>query len=77
MNSADAFPPVEEKQYTLAEAQMELRRRECMVHGHSYEVRGLSVPHEGKHWPYAVVCDVCRAVWSVVANDVEEDESSL
>lgn len=57
-----------EPRYTLAEAQAELARQECVNHGHSYDVLDVRTysDTDGGH-PLHVHCTKCETTWDVTA----------
>jgi hypothetical protein len=51
----------EEQRYTLAEAERELERRECQLHGHRFDV----IVVFGSADPVKVACLRCGKLWKV------------
>jgi hypothetical protein len=50
-----------EKRYTLDEARVELRRQECLIEGHDYDVMRIY----GRNEPAFVRCTRCGMSWDV------------
>lgn len=53
--------PEDVKRYTLSEAAMEIKRRECAMNGHSYDV----LQQVGQAGPTAVICTRCGKSWGI------------
>lgn len=58
----EACPWPREKQYTLAEAQAELARRECVRIGHTWSVISTLLR------PVRIVCDTCGKTYRIEEN---------
>lgn len=51
----------EQRQFTLAEARLELQRRECAHHGHDFDI----LQRAGE--PFRLICP-CGRTWSVTSD---------
>jgi hypothetical protein len=51
----------DEQTYTLHEAKLELRRRQCIEEGHRFDVHRAGFSPE----PRRVICDRCGRIWPV------------
>lgn len=61
----------EEKTYTLAEACIEVGRRECVKFGHRFQVAS-SQQHSGPDQPERLFCDRCEESWNVTPKTAQE-----
>lgn len=50
-----------DRRYTLGEAQALLSRRECLIHGHDFDV----IVTTGSGAPTSVLCSRCGESWKV------------
>jgi 6-pyruvoyl-tetrahydropterin synthase len=51
-----------ERLYTLEDAQRELAQRECVLHGHNFDV----IVKLGSADPHLVICMRCGRSWGIV-----------
>jgi hypothetical protein len=51
----------EEQRYTIEEAVREIALRDCVLHGHDYEI----ITRMGENRPHLVYCSRCGESWLV------------